>query len=165
MGDWASSVNRGPVDLFSFDWFPDTLFNQFALKVKATIQWQLWKNVPISIPRRQRMEFIFPIDLSLEGPLLLLLVFFPHVSWNELLCSSGTMCLLAVEHQEINKALCTVIGRAYGKARSPARFDVLFFSFFSFQKKPLWYCSSLLWTLRSYFLSVMKVCTSEGNFC
>lgn len=76
------------------------------------------------------MEFVFQIDLSLEGPCLLLLFFFPHASQNELLCSRGTMCLLAVEHQEINKALCTMRERAHGEAGSPARLDVLFFSFF-----------------------------------
>lgn len=76
------------------------------------------------------MEFVFPIDLSLEGPCLLLLVFFPHVSQSELLCSNGTMCLLAVEHQETNKALCTGGERVHGEVGSLARFDVLFFSFF-----------------------------------
>ena len=40
------------------------------------------------------------------------------------------MFLLAVEHQETKKALCTVRGRLMGRGESPARFDVLFFSFF-----------------------------------
>lgn len=75
------------------------------------------------------MEFVFPIDLSLEGPCLLLLVFLPQSSQSELLCSSGTMFLLAVEHQETNKALCTVRERLMGR-RDPLLGLMSYFSVF-----------------------------------